>query len=129
MEENNQKNVENKKFNFPQKNNKTFKEKGKTGFGKSVLIPFCSGVIGAALVVGACFGIPTIRNNIIGSSSNTKTTSTQSVGTQNLVSLSGYSDTATNVASKLLPSIVGIKVQYTVNSIFSDSLTCFLQKS
>ena len=120
MEENNQKNVENKKFNFPQ-NNKGFKEKGKTGFGKSVLIPFCSGVIGAALVVGACFGIPTIRNNIIGSSSNTKTTSTQSVGTQNLVSLSGYSDTATNVASKVLPSIVGIKVQYTVNSIFSGS--------
>ena len=121
MEENNQKNVENKKFNFPQKNSKAFKEKGKTGFGKSVLIPFCSGVIGAALVVGTCFGIPTIRNSIIGSSSNTKTTSTQSVGTQNLVSLSGYSDTATNVAAKVLPSIVGIKVQYTVNSIFSGS--------
>ena len=39
----------------------------------------------------------------------------------NLVSLSNYSDTATNVASKVLPSIVGIKVSYTVNSIFSGS--------
>ena len=56
MSENNEKNIENKKFNFPQ-NNKGFKEKGKTGFGKSVLIPFCSGVIGAALVVGVCFGV------------------------------------------------------------------------
>lgn len=63
MSENN-KNVENKKFNFPQ-NNKGFKEKEKTGFGKSVLIPFCSGVIGAALVVGVCFGVPTIRDNLI----------------------------------------------------------------
>lgn len=120
MSENNEKNIENKKFNFPQ-NNKGFKEKGKTGFGKSVLIPFCSGVIGAALVVGVCFGVPTIKNNLMGSKSNSSTTSTQAVGTQNLVSLSGYSDTATNVASKVLPSIVGIKVQYTVNSIFSGS--------
>ena len=120
MSENNEKNIENKKFNFPQ-NNKGFKEKGKTGFGKSVLIPFCSGVIGAALVVGVCFGVPTIKNNLIDSKSNSSTTSTQAVGTQNLVSLSGYSDTATNVASKVLPSIVGIKVQYTVNSIFSGS--------
>ena len=120
MSENNEKNIENKKFNFPQ-NNKGFKEKGKTGFGKSVLIPFCSGVIGAALVVGVCFGVPTIKNNLMGSKSNSSTTSTQAVGTQNLVSLSGYSDTATNVASKVLPSIVGIEVSYTAtsNSIFS----------
>ena len=81
MEENNIKNVENNKFNFS-KNKSNFSEKSKTGFGKSVLIPFCSGVIGAALVVGACFGIPTIRDNIVGSSSTTKTTTTQAVGTR-----------------------------------------------
>lgn len=120
MEENNVKNTQNNKFNFP-KEKSNFKNKEKVGFGKSVLIPFCSGVIGAALVVGACFGIPTLRNNIVGTSFTTKTTSTQSVGTQNLVSLSNYSDTATNVAAKVLPSIVGIKVQYTVNSFFSGS--------
>ena len=114
MEDNNVKKTENNKFNFPKNTNK-IKEKGKTGFGKSVLIPFCSGIIGAAVVVGTCFGVPSIRNNIVGSSNSTKTTTTQSVGTQNLVSLSNYSDTATNVAAKVLPSIVGIKVQYTVN--------------
>ena len=120
MEDNNIKKTENTKFNFPKNNNK-IKEKGKTGFGKSVILPFCSGIIGAAVVVGTCFCVPSIRDNLVGSSTNTNTKTTQTVGTQNLVSLSNYSDTATNVAAKVLPSIVGIKVQYTVNSIFSGS--------
>ena len=119
MGDNNTKNEENKKFNFTKSN--TVKENKGNGFGKSVLIPFCSGIIGAAVVVGTCFGVPSIRNTIFDASIDTKSGTTQSVGTQNLVSLSNYSDTATNVASKVLPSIVGIKVQYTVNSIFSGS--------
>ena len=81
MEENNQNTTENKKCNVP-KNNGNFKEKGKVSFGKGVLIPFCSGVIGAALVVGTCFGIPTIRNNILGLTSKSKDTTVQSVGTR-----------------------------------------------
>jgi len=36
-----------------------------------------------------------------------------------LISLQGYSDTAVSVANKVLPSIVGIEVEYQVNSIFS----------
>ncbi len=81
MEESNQKNIEGKKFNVP-KNNSNFKEKEKVNFGKGVLIPFCSGIIGAALVVGTCFGIPTIRNNILGLTSNKKDSTVQSVGTR-----------------------------------------------
>ena len=119
MGDNNTKNEENKKFSFTKSN--TIKESKGNGFGKSVLIPFCSGIIGAAVVVGTCFGVPSIRSTIFDASIDTKTGTTQSVGTQNLVSLSNYSDTATNVASKVLPSIVGIKVQYTVNSIFTGS--------
>lgn len=119
MGDNNTKNEENKKFSFTKSN--TIKESRGNGFGKSVLIPFCSGIIGAAVVVGTCFGVPSIRNTIFDASTDTTTGATQSVGTQNLVSLSNYSDTATNVASKVLPSIVGIKVQYTVNSIFTGS--------
>ncbi len=34
-------------------------------FGKSVLIPFFSGVIGTTLVIGTCFGIPQIKEKII----------------------------------------------------------------
>ena len=37
------------------------------GFGKTVLLPFCSGIVGCALVIGTCFGVPSIKNKIIGS--------------------------------------------------------------
>lgn len=36
----------------------------KASFTKSVIIPFASGIIGASLVIGTCFGIPQIREKI-----------------------------------------------------------------
>lgn len=93
------------------------------GFGKTVLLPFCSGVVGCALVIGTCFGVPSIKNKIIGetNSKSTVQTSTATGTTSNLVSLSNYSNTAVFAANKILPSIVGIEVTYTAtsNSIFS----------
>lgn len=123
MEENkeNKVNKDTNKFTFAKPSKIETKVKKGPGFGKSVVLPFCSGIIGAALVVGACFGIPTIKNSILSNSTSSISNGSQSVGTQNLVSISNYSDTATNVASQVLPSIVGIQVQYTVNSIFSGS--------
>ena len=41
----------------------------------------------------------------------------------NLISLSGFSETGTSVAQKVLPSIVGITVEYKVNSIFMNTQT------
>ena len=94
------------------------------GFGKSVLVPFISGILGATLVVGTCFNVPAIKKSLIGKSTST-TQSTQSVNynniNTNLVSLSSFSDTGVAVAQKVLPSVVGIKVQYAVNSIFSQN--------
>ena len=93
------------------------------GFGKTVLLPFCSGIVGCALVIGTCFGVPSIKNKIIGetNSKSTVQTSTATGTTSNLVSLSNYSNTAVFAANKILPSIVGIEVTYTAtsNSIFS----------
>lgn len=34
-------------------------------FSKTILLPFCSGILGATLVIGTCFGIPGIRNMIL----------------------------------------------------------------
>ena len=99
----------------------------KSGFGKSVIIPFVSGILGCSVVIGTCFGVPSIRNKIIGSSSSsistTNNNSTQSDGYVKQVSLGNYSDTAVYAANKILPSIVGIKIDYTVNatSIFGRS--------
>lgn len=98
-------------------------DKKATGFGKSVLIPFASGIIGATLVVGTCFGVPSIREKILTlTSSSDETISTSynfSPSNNNLISLSNYSDTGVGVAAKIQPSVVGIKVEYTVNSLFS----------
>lgn len=106
------------------------KEKVKLGFGKSVLMPFLCGALGTVIVIGTCFGVPTIREKLLPSTNNqeaiitntsqeTATTSTNN----NLVSLSNYSETGINVANKVRPSIVGITVEYSVNSIFYRNYT------
>ena len=94
------------------------------GFGKSVLVPFFSGIIGCSLVIGTCFGVPSIKEKLIGETTTTNTTvqtSTATGTTANLISLSNYSNTAVFAANKILPSIVGIQVTYktTSNSLFS----------
>lgn len=102
----------------------TEKEK-KPNFFKNVLVPFCSSALGTFLVIGVCFGMPNIRNKIL----NTNTTYTNNgltitEGTvANAVSLSNYSNTAISVANKVLPSIVGITVEYKVNAMFGGSST------
>lgn len=115
------------------KNNKTTytvvnysnkKDKNTNGFSKSVLIPFCSGILGASLVIGTCFGVPNIKNRILNTSENTILTSNSqdthsSLSSMTQLSLSNYSDTGISVANKVLPSIVGIKVEYSVSSMFS----------
>ncbi len=112
-----------KSFN-EKKNDKT-----KIGFGRSVLVPFASGVLGCALVIGTCFGVSSIRSNLLGIDSTTSTTNntnSQASGYVSQTSLSNYSDTSIYAANKILPSIVGIKVEYNVNSaltIFGQSQT------
>ena len=94
--------------------------KNSSGFGKSVLLPFISGVAGCAVVIGTCFGVPSIKNKLIGpqtsSISTTNNNETQSNGYVQQISLNNYSDTAVYAANKILPSIVGIKIEYTVNT-------------
>lgn len=106
---------------------KTSKQKTNTSnnFGKTIVIPFVSGVVGCALVVGTCFGVPSIRNSILGtgSTSSTSQTSTSTPSTTSglvsQTSLSDYSDTSVYAANKILPSIVGISVEYSVTSNLS----------
>ena len=94
--------------------------KQSSGFGKTILLPFISGITGCALVIGTCFGVPSIKEKLINSTPSTVQTSTPSGTTTNLISLSNYSNTAVFAANKILPSIVGIQVTYTTttNSIF-----------
>lgn len=107
------------------------KEKAKVGFGKSVVMPFLCGALGTVIVIGTCFGIPTIREKLLLNNNNDKesivtntTQETTSTNTNdNFISLSNYSETGINVANKVRPSIVGITVEYSVNSIFYRNYT------
>lgn len=91
------------------------------GFFKSVVVPFFSGALGCSLVLGACFGIPSIRKELVGKhyvQTSTPWEDSSNTGTITQVNLANYSDTAVFAANKILPSIVGIEIQYTVTSSF-----------
>ncbi len=99
-------------------------KKRKSNFSRNILVPFFSGIVGCAVVLGTCFGVPSIREQILGtttnsSSSSSTSSSTQSSGYVDQISLSNYSDTAVYAANKILPSIVGIEIEYSVTSMFS----------
>lgn len=89
---------------------------------------FVCGVLGTAVVIGSCITVPAIKNNIIkqlvtvnstnNNNNNDDNYSSANLNTQ-LISLSGYSDTAVGVANKVQPSIVAITVEYSINSIFN----------
>lgn len=94
-------------------------QKSSGGFVKSVFVPFISGVVGCSIVIGTCFGVPQIKEKLIGESSSIQTSTNYSnAGTVSQVNLTNYSDTAVYAANKILPSIVGIEINYTVTSSF-----------
>ena len=117
--------------NESQKKNANFKavantnpyntKKSTSGFGKTVILPFVSGALGCAVVVGTCFGVPSIRSKIFNATPNIQqNTSTDNVskssGYVSQIDLNNYSDTSVYAANKILPSIVGIEIEYTVNN-------------
>ena len=124
MEENNE---NSKKFKTVQNPNaykkvlKKEKNNNNYGFGRNFLLPFFSGILGCTLVVGTCFGVPSIKSKLLSNTNNISNTnsSSQNSGYVSQTSLSNYSDTSIYAANKILPSIVGIKVEYNVNSLIS----------
>lgn len=108
--------------------NKKKRKSNGPGFGKSVLLPFCCGILGTVLVLGTSLNVPSIKEAIVkqlvtvnnADSSPEENNDSATLNTQ-LISLQGYSDTAIGVAKKVQPSIVAISVEYSVNSIFNKT--------
>lgn len=77
-------------------------KKGENNIGRTIFVPFISGILGSALVVGTCFGIPSVRSSLLGTSTISASTSTskeqENVINTNFISLSNYSDTSVAVA-------------------------------
>ena len=120
--------VEEKKTAYQTIGNVSIKsKKGDFHFGKQVVVPFISGVVGASVVLGGCIGVPTIRENLFNITqtivNDNKESTDNYTGNTSLISLSNYSETGIAVAQKVLPSVVGIKVEYSVSSIFNKNMT------
>lgn len=95
-------------------------------FKSNIFVPFIAGVLGATLVVGLAFGVPNIKKSLLTYNPSTVSDSNSNfsnTGVVDYVSLNSYSDTAVYAASKVLPSIVGIKVEYTVTSNFMQGMS------
>lgn len=98
-------------------------------FFRNICVPFISGMLGTSLILGTCFFVPPVKEKMIelldiDSSITSESTNnylsnpetTTPVSNTNLISLQQYSDTGVFAANSVLPSIVGITVEYTVNS-------------
>ncbi len=106
------------------------KKRAKIGFFRGVFVPFVSGILGTSLVLVLYLKMPVFKdklsdvlkikntsNSVVETTSNNNTPNLiEPVENTNLVSLENYSDTSIYTANKVLPSIVGITVEYTINS-------------
>ena len=114
-------------FNYSSDNNFKQVPKKNNGFGKTVFVPFLSGIVGTALVLGVCFGVPNIKNKLIGSNSSVNTDGNSSNSSSNseynakLMDIAEFSETSVAVAEKVLPSVVGINVEYSIASSFGQT--------
>jgi len=120
MEENNVKNYNEPIENVTYKRVTSVPKQHHSSFGKAVVLPIFCGILGSALTLGVCTNVPSVREKVFGiNNSNLVVQSENNTQNLDLISLQEYSDTAVSVADKVLPSIVGIEVEYQVNSIFS----------
>lgn len=104
--------------------------KAKVGFIRGVFVPFLSGILGVVLIVGVYAKVPVVNkkvNEFLNINTTNTTTEIKTISNSNTeektqeviskpISLEDYSDTSIYSAEKVLPSIVGITVEYTVNS-------------
>lgn len=100
-------------------NSKANKTKNSTF--KVVVTSFISGIVGASLVLGLCFYVPAVRNIFVSSDSDDSKKEVSKIftseGSVNKgVSIEDYSSTAISVANKVLPSVVGIEVDFSVSA-------------
>lgn len=117
-------------FNYSPNNDFKKSSNKSNGFGKRALTSFLCGILGAGLVVGICFGVPSIKESLFNMSTETNeeaNVATNETKVDNsgydatLMSIAEYSETSVAVAEKVLPSVVGITVTYNVSSYAGTS--------
>ena len=123
-------NNEKKEHGFVRVSNETSYNQSKSkrnSLFKNILVSFISGIVGASLVLALCIYVPSLKNVFISSdsenddekNSNPISKIFTSEGVVNTgVDIEDYSKTAISVANKVLPSVVGIEVDFSVSANF-----------
>ncbi|MCL2859433.1 MAG: trypsin-like peptidase domain-containing protein [Oscillospiraceae bacterium] len=102
---------------------------GSNNFKRSVLIPFLSGIIGAVVVLAVYLNIPGLNKNIASINNPIDTNNALAITTSSVAdNQTNYTavsdlDIGSVVAQKILPSVVGITVEYQVSSFFRSGMT------
>lgn len=106
------------KYDYPDLNSG---KKKSNNFLKTIGISFISGIVGASLVLGICVYVPNSKsdNEDNEAKSSIEKIFTSQGSVNKAVDINEYSDTSIAVASKVLPSVVGIEVDFTVYSNFA----------
>lgn len=112
--DNNQEHINNE-FKKSSSNEKTSSSKNHF-FLKSILLPFIFGIIGASLVLSICLYTPKDSSDDDEDKSIVEKIFTSDGPVNKGVNISDYSDTAISVADKVLPSVVGIEVDFSISA-------------
>ena len=104
-------------------------KKSKSSFNiRTILVSFIAGILGASLVLALCLYVPSIKSIFVSSDSKeddeTKNNPISKIFTSEGavnkgVDIEDYSKTAISVANKVLPSVVGIEVDFSVSANFA----------
>ena len=106
--------------------NSYYSGKPKSGFIKSVFVPFVSGIVGASLVLGICLYVPAVNEKVFNKSTSEDNKSAvinyQTGQVSNTVNLSDYSNTAISVANPYFKHSSAVsQVSLSIISLISSS--------
>ena len=113
-------------FNFTTKTSKKQKNENKVGFSKVILLPFIVSVIATLLILFlagflvneyAFFG--RLANLIYGRETTTKVINAPTNLTD--INLKQFNELSVGIAEKVLPSVVGIEIEFSMSTIFGSS--------
>ena len=118
-------------FNFSTEKNKKQKKESKIGFGKLVVLPFFVAIIATLIILflsGFLVNKYTFFNNLanlIYGRQITEVEPSESLpGSANTnLNIKQFNELSTGIASKILPSVVGIEIEFNMSSIFGSSTT------
>lgn len=115
-------------FNFTSKTNNKQKKEPKIGFGKTIFLPIFVSIITTVLTLfflGFLITEFPFLNKLTNLFSNNQTNSNTNITgldiTSKAIDVEEFNTLSTNIAKKVLPSVVGIEIEFNMSTIFGST--------